>query len=131
MPCSRPSSLQLQVLKSLGWLCSQVRNQKEQRQILIDNVDYPGCYAMTVLHHGSNVQGLQTTTIFDPNTDVFIINTPNDGTIKWWIGNAAVHGKFAIVFAKLVLPTHDYKNGCPRIYCSDITLVNSHFVVGI
>ena len=40
-------------------------------------------------------------------TDEFIINTPNDGAIKWWIGNAAVHGKFATVFAKLMLPTHD------------------------
>ncbi|POO02831.1 Acyl-CoA oxidase [Trema orientale] len=64
---------------------------------------------MTELHHGSNVQGLQTTATFDPITDEFIINTPNDGAIKWWIGNAAVHGKIASVFAKLILPTHDSK----------------------
>lgn len=59
---------------------------------------------MTELHHGSNVQGLQTTATFDPVTDEFVIDTPNDGAIKWWIGNAAVHGKFATVFARLILP---------------------------
>lgn len=55
------------------------------------------------------MQGLQTTATFDPITDEFIINTPNDGAIKWWIGNAAVHGKIATVFARLMLPTHDIK----------------------
>ncbi|KAK9134310.1 hypothetical protein Syun_013640 [Stephania yunnanensis] len=60
-------------------------------------------------HPSSNVQGLQTTATFDLMRDEFIINTPNEGAIKWWIGNAAVHGKFATVFAKLLLPTHDEK----------------------
>ncbi|GBG72770.1 hypothetical protein CBR_g12338 [Chara braunii] len=71
----------------------------------IDALDLPGCFAMTELHHGSNVQGVQTTATFDKLTDEFIIHTPNDGAVKWWIGNAALHGKMATVFARLKLPS--------------------------
>ncbi|WVZ50625.1 hypothetical protein U9M48_001863 [Paspalum notatum var. saurae] len=78
----------------------------------INNFDYPDCFVMTELHHGSSVQALQTTATFDSVTDEFIIDTPNDGAIKWWIGNAAVHGKFATVFARLILPLQG-KGGKP------------------
>ncbi|KAE8680687.1 Acyl-coenzyme A oxidase, peroxisomal [Hibiscus syriacus] len=74
----------------------------------IDNVDYPGCCAMTELHHVSNVQGLQTTATFDPVTDEFILDTPNDGAIKWWIGNASVHVSDKGVHA-FIVPIRDLK----------------------
>lgn len=53
------------------------------------------------------MQGIETTATYDRMSEEFIINTPNEGATKWWIGNAAVHGKFASVFAQLRLPSPD------------------------
>ena len=61
----------------------------------------PGCFAMSELAHGSNVRDLRTTARFDPATDEFVIHTPDEAARKEWIGNAAVHGRMATVFAQL------------------------------
>ena len=63
---------------------------------------------MTELTHGSNVQGIQTTATFDPNTDEFIINTPNLNATKWWIGGAAHSATHSAVYARLIINGKDY-----------------------
>ncbi|MEL6547375.1 MAG: acyl-CoA dehydrogenase family protein, partial [Myxococcota bacterium] len=69
----------------------------------VSSLELPGCFAMTELGHGSNVRDLETTATFDPERDGFVIHSPCDSARKEWIGNAAVHGQMATVFAQLLV----------------------------
>ena len=61
-----------------------------------------GCFAMTETGHGSNVRGLETTAIYDPEKQEFIVNSPCKSAGKEYIGNA-LHGRMASVFAQLIV----------------------------
>jgi acyl-CoA oxidase len=68
----------------------------------VASLELPGCFAMTETGHGSNVQALGTTATYDPESETFVVHTPDDDARKDYIGNAARDGRMAVVFAQLI-----------------------------
>ncbi|QUD81792.1 acyl-CoA dehydrogenase family protein [Gordonia polyisoprenivorans] len=68
----------------------------------IISLDLLGCFAMTETGHGSNVQALETTATYDPQTQEFVIDSPTPSARKDYIGGAAQHARLAAVFAQLI-----------------------------
>ncbi|MEU4692614.1 acyl-CoA dehydrogenase [Actinoplanes sp. NPDC023714] len=68
----------------------------------IMTVALPGCFAMTETGHGSDVQQLRTTCVYDPESCTFDLHTPHEAARKDYIGNAAQDGRMAVVFAQLI-----------------------------
>lgn len=84
--------------------------EKHHRKYIRDigTLRLPGCFAMTETGHGSNVKGVETTATYQHDTRSFIVHTPHPAAGKEYIGNAALHGQMATVFAKLVIDEVDY-----------------------
>uniref|UniRef100_A0A8C7E9Y7 Acyl-coenzyme A oxidase n=1 Tax=Nothoprocta perdicaria TaxID=30464 RepID=A0A8C7E9Y7_NOTPE len=60
-----------------------------------------GSYAQTELGHGTYLQGLETTAVFDTATQEFILNTPKISAMKWWPGDMGRSATHTVVFAQL------------------------------
>ena len=69
----------------------------------IMSLETPGCFAMTETGHGSDVASIATTATYDETSGNFVLHTPHRGAWKDYIGNAALHGKAAVVFAQLIV----------------------------
>jgi acyl-CoA oxidase len=78
--------------------------EKHHQKFLPDimSLKVPGAFAMTETGHGSDVAAVGTTATFDEATDEFVIDTPFRAAWKDYLGNAAVSGIAAVVFAQLI-----------------------------
>lgn len=83
--------------------------EKHHRKYLeaVGRLELPGCFAMTETGHGSNVRGLETTATYDPQTQEFVVHSPNFEAGKEYIGNA-LHGRMASVFAQLIVGSENH-----------------------
>ncbi|UEL30225.1 acyl-CoA dehydrogenase [Pseudarthrobacter sp. L1SW] len=80
----------------------------------IMNLQIPGCFAMTETGHGSDVASIATTATYDPSAEEFVVHTPFRAAWKDYIGNAAIDGLGAVVFAQLV--TRGVNHGVHAFY---------------
>jgi acyl-CoA oxidase len=85
-------------IRNLG---TRAHHEKYLRDVM--TLDLPGCFAMTETGHGSDVQSVRTTATYDSETGEFVVCTPDDDARKDYIGNAAKHGRLAVVFAQLIV----------------------------
>ncbi|OMC39190.1 acyl-CoA dehydrogenase [Mycobacterium sp. IS-1264] len=103
------SDLSLMVKAGVQWglFGSAVENLGTERhhdayvkQII--SLELRGCFAMTETGHGSDVQALETTATYDPETEEFVIDSPSPTARKDYIGGAAQTATMAAVFAQLI-----------------------------
>ncbi|KAH9827246.1 putative peroxisomal acyl-coenzyme A oxidase 12 [Teratosphaeria destructans] len=73
-----------------------------------EQYQYIGCYAQTELGHGSNVRGLETLAIWNPDDKTFTIHSPTLTASKWWIGSLGRTANHAVVMAQLVIGGKPY-----------------------
>ncbi|ROQ60570.1 acyl-coenzyme A oxidase [Rathayibacter sp. PhB152] len=80
----------------------------------IMSLEIPGAFAMTETGHGSDVASIATSATFDEEAGDFVLTTPFRAAWKDYLGNAAVDGRAAVVFAQLV--TRSVNHGVHAFY---------------
>ena len=88
--------------------------ERHHEQFLPDamSLRMPGAFAMTERGHGSDVASIATTATLDTETDEWVVHTPFPAAWKEYLGNAALHGRAATVFAQLIVKGVNYGVHC-------------------
>ncbi|KAG9070139.1 hypothetical protein KI688_009471 [Linnemannia hyalina] len=105
-------------------LASQSTNEQLEKFLKpAQRYEIIGCYAQTELGHGSNVQGIETTATYIPETNQFELHTPYLTASKWWIGGLGKAANHAVVMARLITNGKDYG---PHALCVPIRSMEDH-----
>jgi len=91
---------------------------------LIKNRAILGCYLQTELGHGTNVQCLETTATYIPESDEFDIHSPTLTSTKWWVGGLGKTATHGVVQARLILP--DGKDMGPHLFLVQLRSLDDH-----
>lgn len=110
---SLDSSWSIRIGVHYGLFASAIQGQASDEQRakwdkLVNEMKIIGCFGMTELGHGSNVQGLETTATYDKSTQEFIINSPTVTSTKWWIGMAGQTATHCACYARLIVDGKDH-----------------------
>lgn len=92
-----------------------VMGTEEQKALFLPELDqfrWVSAYAQTELGHGSDVEGIETTAVYDDKTDSFVLNTPTIEAIKWWPGDLAISATHILLIARLVSQGKDHSVQC-------------------
>src|SRR5450830_1047284 len=99
----------LQIKSGVQWglfgsAVAHLGTERHHRDLLpgIMSLETIGVFAMTETGHGSDVASIGTTATYEPDADEFVIHTPFRAAWKDYLGNAALHGRAAVVFAQLI-----------------------------
>ncbi|KAJ3347152.1 hypothetical protein HDU83_002358 [Entophlyctis luteolus] len=93
-------------------LARELKWNDAQRTVANLLIDEPGSVrnfvaSETELGHGSNVQGLETTATYIPETEEFEIHSPTLTSAKWWVGGLGKTATHAVVMARLITKGKD------------------------
>lgn len=75
---------------------------------LVESFTINGAYCQTELGHGTYVRGIETTAVFDAQTDEFVVHSPTVTSTKFWPGGIGFSCSHAIVLARLIINTTDH-----------------------
>ncbi|MGH2874881.1 MAG: acyl-CoA dehydrogenase, partial [Solirubrobacteraceae bacterium] len=97
-----------------GGAIQQLGSERHHERYLrkTGTLELAGCFAMTEVGHGSDVQQLRTTATYDPSSGELVIDTPDDEAYKEYIGGAACDADVAAVFAQLIVAGDNHGVHC-------------------